>query len=63
MRQTVRFHIAFFATLIVSAIMWGIGICDELTRILVSTLTVLMSYVAGDTAPIMVYMLSVQVIE
>lgn len=50
MRQTVRFYIAFFSTLIVSAIMWGIGIHDELTRILVSTLTVLLSYVAGDIA-------------
>lgn len=50
MRQTVRFYIAFFATLIVSAIMWLVGVNNELTRILVSTLTVLMSYVAGDIA-------------
>ena len=50
MRQIIRFYIAFFATLIVSAIMLGIGIDDELTRILVSTLTVLLSYVAGDIA-------------
>ena len=50
MRQIIRFYIAFFATLIVSAIMWGIGVDDELTRILVSTMTVLLSYVAGEIA-------------
>lgn len=50
MRQTIRFYIAFFATLIVSAIMWGIGINNELTRILVSTLAVLLSYIAVDIA-------------
>lgn len=50
MKQVTRFYIAFFATLIVYAIMWGIGIDNELTRILVSTLTVLMFYVAGDIA-------------
>jgi hypothetical protein len=50
MRQIVRFYASFFSTLIVSAIMWEIGVHDELTRILVSTLTVLMSYIVGDIA-------------
>lgn len=48
MRQTVRFHIAFFATLIVTSAIWLLGMNDELTRIFVGTIITLLFYVAGD---------------
>lgn len=50
MRQTARFFMAFFATLLVVAILWVFGLKDELTRIFISTFIVLLLYVGGDIA-------------